>query len=325
MPKLEGAARWLPLLGLWVLLLSACAPQIEMADYDVTGDPVKLQNVPFMAHDSLEGGPAVLAMSLAVASVQVDPVDLQKDFGEALDSKDSPAAMIDTAALHDRAPYRLVSSQTDLDAISELRAGRPVILLLRRGFPFKRWRFALLVGVDPPHSEFILRTGDGEERHVPYGELLQQWQPSHYWALVVVHAGDIPKNAVQPLWLEAAGALKNEGKAEAALQAYDAATHRWTDNAQPWNEMGNIHYGLHHYRDAVQDYLTALHIAPDDAAIHANLAVALVDAHCADQGEDEINKAIKLETDPQRLEHFKRMHDQIDDMANGPSLVCPLE
>jgi len=73
---------------------------------------------------------------------------------------------------------------------------------------------------------------------------------------------------------------------------------RWPGEAQAWSGLGRSYYALHNLRGATTAFNTAVTLQPNDAAAHNGLAKALVDRQCADQAEDEVNRALELERNP---------------------------
>lgn len=304
--------------------LAGCAAGPQLRDYHVSGAAVELKEVPFYPQDGYQGGPAALAMMLAANGAQVAPADLVSLVYEPK-TNDTPQGYMHSAAAHyGRVPYVLKSKQLDLDVVHQVQAGHPVLVLLREGLVLKQWQYAVVMGVDPGASTFTLRTGTEQRRVMSYGDFLAAWHDSSYWAMLTALPAEIPEAASARDWLTGADLIEREGKPDAAAQAYAAVTRRWPNEAQAWAGLGRNDYAIHNLRGATLAFNTATTLQPDNAAAHHGLAKALLDRQCADQAEDEVNRALELEHNPNLRASYQQTQREVA-KHSGPSVVCPLE
>jgi hypothetical protein len=310
--------------GVSALLLGGCAAGPQLHDHEVSGPAVELKDVPYAPLSGYQGGPAALAMMLGASGVQVSPDDLVPQVYDAK-KDDTPRYLLTAVTSHyGRVPYVLYSRQMDLTVVKLVQSGHPVMVLLHRGLLGKRWEFAVVIGVDPEANSFILRTATDERETIGYGDLVEAWRDGRFWAMLTQRPGDIPEMATARDWIAAAAPLEQNGKPEAAAQAYAAATQRWPKEPLAWEGLGNAYYALHNLRGATTAFQNALSLAPNDTGAHNNLAQVLLERQCADQAEDEINRALALETDPARRAVYQRTRQQVL-QRGGPSVVCSFD
>ena len=304
--------------------LAGCATGPQMRDYHVSGKAVELREVPFYAQDGYQGGPAALAMMLAANGAQVMPADLVSLVYDPRTSDSPQGAMHTAASRYGRVPYVLKSKQLDLDVVHQVQSGHPVLVLLRTGVVLKQWQYAVVIGVDPGASTYTLRTGTAQHLVLSYGDFLAAWHDSGYWAMLTALPGDIPEAATLQDWLGGAALIEQAGKTDAAVQAYAAITQRWPDEVQGWAGLGRNYYAAHNPRGATVAFYKAATLQPDNAAVHDGLAKALLDRQCADQAEDEVDRALELERDPNLRAAYQQTQREVA-KHSGPSVVCPLE
>lgn len=313
-----------PFAVLAALLLGACTAGPQLRDYHVSGAAVELKDVPYYAQDGQQGAPAALAMLLGGSGVQAAPAEIAALVVDRQAGEVTPAAVRAVPAHFGRFGHVLRSKQLDLDVVREVQAGHPVLLLLHGGLVLKQWQYAVVIGVDPPNSNFILRSGGEQRKVISYGALIASWKDSAYWAMLALRPGEIPEDATAAEWLAGAAQMEQSGKSEPAVQAYTAVTQRWPDEAQAWLGLGRGYYALHNLRGATVAYNNAAKLWPNSAAAHNGLAQALVERQCADQAEDEANLALELERDPNLRAVYLKTQRQVA-AYSGPSVVCPLE
>ncbi|MDR3418384.1 MAG: PA2778 family cysteine peptidase [Nevskia sp.] len=307
-----------------VTLLAACTAGPRLRDHNVSMQAVELKGVPYYAQDGYQGGPAALAEALGGSGVQVAPADLVKLVYDPATGSSPQASMVAASGRYGRVPYVLSSNQLDLDVVHLVQTGHPVLVLLHRGLVLKQWRYAVVIGVDPASSTFVLRSGGEQRRSVSYGDFIAEWRDSGYWAMLTARPGDLPDQIAPRDWITAAAAVQHSGPPEAAAEAYGAATRRWPKEAGAWDGLGNAAYALHDLPGAIEAYSNEVQLQPDDAQAHDKLAQALLGRQCADQAEDEVNHALALETDPARRAAYQRTLDEVS-RHTGPSVVCSLD
>jgi tetratricopeptide (TPR) repeat protein len=155
-----------------------------------------------------------------------------------------------------------------------------------------------------------------------FGEFISAWRDGNHWAMVAMKPEQLPATVDVQNWLAAAAPFEQLGKADIAERAYAAATMRWPDNALAWEALANARHAQNNFTGSSQALITALKLAPANTVARNNLAYVLLERQCADQAENQIDQAIGAETDPRKLEIFRRTRRQI--LAHdGPSVVCP--
>lgn len=304
-------------------LLAACAGP-QLANYEVQRRAADLNELPWLKQDGNQGGPAALAMALAASGVKVTPDELTTLVRDHVTGEVPQKAITAGAAHYGRVGYVMKSKQLDLDVVREVQAGHPPLLLLHTGLLNKQWQYALVIGVDPVASMFTIRTGTAERQQMSFGDLLAQWRDSAYWAVLVLHAEDMPEAVSAGSWIAAAAELEQAGQPAAAAQAYAGLTGRWPDNALAWIGQGRSNRAAGQLQAATEAYLTALKLQPESASAHNGLAEVLIDRQCADQAQDEADAALNLEQDP-NLRRIYRQTKAEAEKHSGPSVFCQVD
>jgi hypothetical protein len=304
--------------ALAALLLCACAGP-QMRESGVTGGSVELSGTPFFPQEQYQCGPAALGEILAADGVPLTPDELVSQVYIPERKGSLQTEMIAAARRYERVPY--VLRPDHLDVIKELRDGHhPVLVLQNLGLG--EWHYAVVVGVYPELNQFVLRSGRERRQFMKFGPFLTSWRDGRFWSMVATSPGDIPASATMREWIAAAAPFEQLNKPKVAAEAYLAATRRWPDEALPWQALGNARYAQHDLIGATEALAAAARLKPDDAASHNNLAQVLIERACAEQAEDEINRALSLETDPERVQIYAKTKARVR-AYSGPSVVCP--
>jgi hypothetical protein len=305
-----------------LILVSGCVTAPKMADVGITGSSLELSNTAFFPDERRQAGPAALATLLYTDGVDVGPDAvlplLRTDVGERTPQADLIAA---TLSLN-RIPTVLEPTYASL--IAELRAGRPVMVLMVDMPPDAPadWRYAVVVGVQPELDRFILRSGRTGRRFLSYDQFEKAWSPGHHWAMVVTRADELPATVSADLWIAAADAVTQAKKPQLAETMVTTGVAKWGETTTSWVALGNARYAQRDLVGASRAYRKAIELKPDNAVAHNNYAEVLLDRHCIDNAQDQIDAALKLETDPQLIERFEGTQVMIRKHA-GPSVYCP--
>jgi hypothetical protein len=301
----------------------------QLRTYHVDEKSVELTDVPFLPQETDQGGPAALATILWSTDLTISPSDLTEDVYNPESGSSPPQAMVFTTRRSGRIPYILDSNTIDLDMVKELQSGHPVMVLLRSTYFFfwHEWYYAVVVGVDPDSSQFVMRMGLKKRVVMSYGDLLAAWRPGHYWAMAVAkpdpRPASIPVSAEPAKWVAAAEPFVALGKPDIAIKADTAATKRWPDLVLTWAALGKASYLSGDLPGATVAYAGAIKVDPGNAEMHALLAQVLFDRQCSEQAEDEIKKALPLEADPAKRAAYEQTSTQYG-LLGGPSVVCQL-
>jgi tetratricopeptide (TPR) repeat protein len=221
--------------------------------------------------------------------------------------------MTATARRYGQLAYPLAPQLGDL--LHEVAAGNPVLVLQNLGFGWMpRWHYAVVVGYDLSRNEVILRSGTHRRWISKLSAFQNTWRRANRWALVILPAGEIPATATPQPYLKASYELEQTGKAEAAQQAYAAATRRWPQDKRVWLASANNAYGLKRYQEAQATLLRAAKLDVDDPVIWNNLAYVYLAAGCPAQARQAVAHALQLKPEDANLLDSQR---EIKDQSAG--------
>lgn len=268
---------WLAILSA-ALALAGCAPLQSDRLADEGGLPtaaLNLQEMPFFPQAAYQCGPAALATVLRWTEASVDPDALVPQvFLPAREGSLQPEVTA-AARRYGRVPYPLAPEMSDLFA--ELQAGHPVLVLQNLGLAlFPQWHYAVVVGYDPGARQVILRSGETRERAHRLTTFERTWRRAEYWALVVLPPDQLPATAEPRPYLAAATALDAERHPEALISALSAARAAWPDEPATHLALGNAYYETGAFEQAADALRQGADHHPGHAALHHNLAVALL-------------------------------------------------
>ena len=256
---------------LLALLLAGCAG-VPPAP---RGPDVELAAVPFFPQQRYQCGPAALATVLRHAGRPVTPGALVSEVW--LPGRRGSLQLELVAAVRSRGlvPYR---PPPRLDALlAELRAGRPVLVLLNLGLRAAPvWHYAVVVGYRTAPPRLILRSGTTRRRAVPLRRFRRQWGLAGRWALVVLPPDRLPAGDDPAGYLRAVAGLEAIGQGVAAARAYRSALRRWPDQPAAWLGLGNLAAAAGRWAAAADHYRRALALRPGWPPAVNNLAEAEV-------------------------------------------------
>ena len=275
--------------------LSGCAASPPLLDGLPRSAPrsIELAATPFFPQDEYQCGPAALATVLRASGVDITPGEIAPEVFIPGLRGSLQVEMIAAARRHGRMPYVLPKTADEL--VSELAAGRPVVLLQNLGAEsLPVWHYAVLVGYDAGRNIAILRSGDTKREEMRWQRFAATWHRGGRFAFTTLEPGVIPRHAEATRYLEAAAGLEAAGQRHAAAASYDAAIARWPDEPRAWLGRGNVAYAEGDRSAAADAYLRAILLSPEDAAARNNLAELLVDAGCLDESRRQIERASAL-------------------------------
>lgn len=172
---------------------------------------------------------------------------------------------------------------------AEVRAGRPVILMLQviqapgKGYDF--FHYIVIDGHDPEKNLYRVQFGDGKSRWARLERIEPAWKPTKY-ATVVIRPADPNAKA-----LRAAVQLEEEGKYALATQGYREILSRDPHHLLAWTNLGNAEMRLGRSAAAEEAFRKALEIQPDSADALNNLAWLLYEQKRVEEAEPLARKA----------------------------------
>jgi tetratricopeptide (TPR) repeat protein len=310
------AARHLWLPGL--LLLVACAgPQTQRLRTETAA--VELAAVPFHPQIAYQCGPAAVATVLGAAGIDVAADDLvQEVYVPARQGSLQPEIV---AAIRRRGRVPYVLAPTIDAALSEMYAGRPLLLLQNLGTRILPvWHYAVVVGFDPFSRQFVLRSGRERRLQMPARRFLESWDRGGRWMLVVAEPEAPPASADAGGWLRAVAPFESLGMLDIAISGYRAATRRWPEAPLAWAALGNGYAAQAEWAAALAAYDRALALDGAAPLLRNNRAWTLAQLGCRIAALAELDAALALASDGQRAT-LLATREQID--ALQPATDCP--
>ncbi len=241
--------------------------------------PIELSETPFFAQTDYHCGPAALATMLAAEGLAVTPDQLAPLIYVPGREGSLQAEVIAAARRYQRLPLRLAP---EVDAlISALQAGHPVLVLQNLGLRrWPLWHYAVLVGYEPRHDRFVLRSGVTPRERMRAARFISSWELAGRWALVLAEPEQIPAFAQAESWLAAAAPFESLGQLAIAELAYSAAAQRWPNSSLSWQALANTRYARDDRAGAEQALRHAIELDSQAAAARNNLANLLLERGC---------------------------------------------
>lgn len=306
------------LLPALLFLLGGCAA-IPSAVRDLPEDAsVELDDTPFYPQDRFQCGPAALTTVLDASGVDV-ALDAIVD-EVYLPGREGSLQVELTAATrrHGRVPY--VIEGTLASVLAEIEAGRPVLVLQNLGVKaIPRWHYAVVVGIDAPNREVVLRSGTDRRRITRTETFLRTWRRGDYWGLVALRPDELPAVVDRGRYFAAVAALEEIGQLESAATAWRTAAVRWPGDTTALFGVANTDVALDRLDDAVAGYRRLLVKDETLTVARNNLALALAELGDFDAATREIETAIRLNDDPLLAGTLEDSAAEILRMAAGTS------
>ncbi len=258
------------------VLLSACASTPQTAALRATPTPLLLaaprllEQVPFIAQDEFQCGPAALAMVLRADGAAVDAESLKAQLYLPARAGSLQPELLATARRHGRLAAEL---PPQLDAVlTEVARGTPVIVLQNLSLPlFPVWHYAVVIGFDLQRGELTLHSGLTERQTLPLNVFERTWARSGHWAMVATPPERLPVSATPEQLLAAAAALERVDPS-AARATYAALTVRAPSLANAWFGLGNSAFAAKDLQAAAAAFEQTVTLAPQHADAWNNLA-----------------------------------------------------
>ncbi|MET0519171.1 MAG: PA2778 family cysteine peptidase, partial [Burkholderiaceae bacterium] len=181
------------------LLLGGCAgtPQLQRLERNgFAGLPsrAQLSDVPFIAQDDYECGPAALAMLLQAAGVQARAAELKPQVFLPGRRGSLQLELLVAARRHGLPAYRLAPSLQAL--LTEIAAGHPVLVFENLSLPiYPVWHYAVVIGYDRERGTLRLHSGRTAEMEMSLSTFERTWARGDSWAMVALPVDQLPATA----------------------------------------------------------------------------------------------------------------------------------
>jgi tetratricopeptide (TPR) repeat protein len=240
----------------------------------------KISNIPFIAQDSHQCGPAALAMVFQYHGFYAQMEKLtQEVFTPSLRGSLQPA-LISAARRHGFIAYPIYGAENLLKEVSN---AFPVIILQNLGLSWlPAWHYAVVIGYDIEAKFVLLHSGLEAEKKMPVGVFDKTWARSRYWGLVVLPPTQIPATAAEVSYIECLMGLEKAKQWGPAITGYKRALKKWPSSLYARIGLGNSYYALGDLVSASTVLKEAITLSPHSAAAYNNLAQVL-----SDQGKME--------------------------------------
>jgi len=270
--------------------MSGCAFRHDVRSLEKATSLV-LEDTPFFPQREYQCGPAALATLLASSGVSIDADSLAPLVYLPGRRGSLQLELVSASRRYDRIPYIIDGELSAI--ISELRAGRPVLVLQNLGLRIiPIYHYAVVIGVLSP-DKVILRSGTTKKLVMDADQFYASWRRAGSWGMVVLSPGELPEHPDPARFLEAVIFFEISGNIIGAEQAYKTARGTWPDNQDVMFALGNNYLLQSRYREAGTVFREILMINPEHVAAANNLAEVLFKQGCYSQALAVINKTVK--------------------------------
>lgn len=253
----------------------------------------ELTEVPFFPQEDYYCGPAALAMALHAAGMRTAPDSLVEQVYLPGRKGSLQVEMLVASRRHGLVAYELAPRLTD--ALREIAAGTPVIVLENYGFRvWPSWHYAVMVGYDLEAGELIRRSGLKKRQTMPFAVFEYIWQTDGHWAMVAVPPGRVPVTATEARYTSAVVALERSGQIANARIAYDAMLQRWPSSLAGLMGRGNTAYAQKDLAAAEAAFRQAAREHPRETAALNNLAHVLAERGKLEEALAAAERAVSL-------------------------------
>lgn len=265
-------------------LLAGCATPRLLPDGNRS---VELESTPFHPQLDHQCGPAALATVLGASGISVSPEELvplvylpERRGSLQIEMQAAPRGF-------GRLTYPVDGELATI--ITELDAGRPVLVLHNYGLPFlPRWHYAVVVGYDAATQKLLLRSGKTRRQQMSARTFMRAWDNAGRWGLVILRPGELPAAPEPGVYIESATAFERSASPEDAGLVYSAAIRTWPGQALAFAGRGTAHYRSGRLQDAASDYHRALGLDATLAGARNNLAMTLLELGCPQSARGEL-------------------------------------
>lgn len=254
---------------LLALMLSACQtlPPPQRAE---TPPQLRL-DVPFIAQDAYQCGPAALGMMLQWNGLPGDKEALVHEVW--LPERQGALGIELKAAGRARGllPYPVENPES---LFSEIQAGHPVLVLQNLALKhWPVWHFAVVIGYRDDGERIVLHSGTDQATTSHWNRFVRTWARADYWGFVLLPPGELPARVEAEPLLQALAPMRT-----GALPHWQAAVARFPDNGRLRFGLANALWAADRREEALAAYERTVALAPELAPAWNNLAYARRDA-----------------------------------------------
>lgn len=175
---------------------------------------------------------------------------------------------------------------------SELRAGRPVMLMLQvvdfLGRTYDFFHYIVVDGIDAQRGLIRAQFGDARPRWVTFDRIAKAWRGGKHAAILIQ-----PRDPLAGA-LRAAVLLEEDGKLAGAEARYLEIVAQRDDHVVAWTNLGNVRTRLGRKEDAEAAFRKALALDPGARDAANNLAWLLFEQKRLEEAEILARKAVNL-------------------------------
>jgi len=241
-----------------------------------SAEPVELTDVPLHPQEENHCGPASLLTVLEAS-------DVATDYDTVVDRVYVPGLqgslqveMLAAARQFGRIAYTLPPEPEAV--LTELQAGRPVLVLLNLGLPkLPVWHYAVAVGFDPARNRILLHSGSKERTTQRAPAWLRRWDWAGRWAMILLRPGEWPSVPDRARLLRALAAFEETGDQVGAERAWRTAVQHWPHEPIAWLGVGNTAHRRGDVETAREAYRRVLAEDPNHLPARLNLALTLAE------------------------------------------------
>lgn len=268
----------LPVVLLMISLAGCSTPQtLALRNAPATAETgmVELREVPFLAQQEHQGGPAALATLLTYSGRKVTPEQVVEQVS-APGREGSLAIELATAA---RRQGRLVYPiAPHLEAVlAALHQGYPVLVLQNNGLSFfPIWHYAVVVGADRGRETFWLRSGETERLELSFATFERTWGRAGAWGMLLIDPEKIPESLDARMVIRELARMERAGAVAEAQAGFNRALLNWPDQKPAWLGLANASLQLGQMERAESTLRELVRRAPQYGAGLNNLADLLL-------------------------------------------------
>lgn len=290
----SAGGRWLACAFFWIFIIFAggCSTYQYQDALRQEQERLQLADVPFLAQEEYQCGPAALAMLLAWNGADVVLSQLvEQVYSPTLKGSLQPSII----AAARRQGYLAYPFSGWPSLVAELEGGQPVMILQNLGLSwYPRWHYAVVIGYDQDAGTVTLHSGVYPEMKMHMEVFERTWRRGDYWGLVVVPPDVLPASATENAYLAAVVGLERAQQLSAATVAYNTAIGAWPDSFVAWMGAGNSSYQEGDMDTALRALRQAAALQPDNGIPLNNLALVLAELGQRAEALAVIDKAINL-------------------------------